>query len=39
MVDLFGNACGSETGEIIRVRRRDLIDGYHPPPEDPALPA
>jgi hypothetical protein len=25
-------------GAIIRIRRRDLIDGYHPPPEDPVLP-
>jgi len=25
-------------GGVIRVRGRDLIDGYHPPPDDPVLP-
>jgi len=24
-------------GYVLRVRRRDLRDGYHPPPEDPVL--
>jgi hypothetical protein len=25
-------------GDMIRIRQRDLLDGYHPPPSDPVLP-
>lgn len=25
-------------GAVLRTRRRDVSDGYHPPPEDPVLP-
>ena len=24
---------------VVRIRQRDVADGYHPPPEDPVLPA
>ncbi len=24
-------------GAVLRIRRRDVADGYHPPPEDPVL--
>lgn len=24
-------------GVVIRIRQRDMADGYHPPPEDPVL--
>jgi hypothetical protein len=26
-------------GMVVRIRQRDVADGYHPPPEDPVLPA
>jgi hypothetical protein len=26
-------------GTVIRIRQRDLADGYHPPPDDPVLSA
>jgi hypothetical protein len=26
-------------GIVIRIRQRDVADGYHPPPEDPVLSA
>jgi hypothetical protein len=25
-------------GDVIRIRQRDVLDGYHPPPKDPILP-
>ncbi|ETW92344.1 MAG: hypothetical protein ETSY1_44070 [Candidatus Entotheonella factor] len=25
-------------GDVIRIRQRDLLDGYHPPQDDPVLP-
>ena len=25
-------------GDVIRSRHRDLLDGYHPPPDDPIRP-
>jgi hypothetical protein len=25
-------------GDVIRIRQRDVLDGYHPPPDDPVLP-
>jgi hypothetical protein len=26
-------------GMVIRIRQRDVADGYHPPPDDSVLPA
>jgi hypothetical protein len=26
-------------GTIVRIRQRDVANGYHPPPEDPVLSA
>jgi hypothetical protein len=25
-------------GAVLRIRQRDVADGYHPPPDDPVLP-
>jgi hypothetical protein len=26
-------------GTVVRIRQRDVTDGYHPPPDDPVLSA
>ncbi len=36
-VDLLDLNDDRRDGAVLRVRRRDALDGYHPPPDDPVL--
>jgi HNH endonuclease len=36
-IDLLDLNDDRHDGAVLRIRRRDLTDGYHPPPEDPIL--
>jgi 5-methylcytosine-specific restriction endonuclease McrA len=36
-IDLFDLNDDRHDGAVLRIRQRDLADGYHPPPEDPIL--